>query len=561
MKKGLYILLVALIFSCSKKEDEIIPAIVLETFELTSEQSLVKPLEFVIVKSTEVNFSKASYKATIGHIEVDLIKTEDNNLIFSVPELNSGSVKLELTLEDKVGTLSFTVTENKVQDIAAVINTELITPLNNFESDIDELILDTTLPLEIQGQLASAKQMLSDYLTKYDSLSDAEKMDVAKFYNANPLFTSDFLNLSNKSALNGNSDYDCFKVNSRKVVLTTIQVLVFVAYLPTLTAAGPIGSVAAIVGFVSGVYAAVAIISAAHEHLLNDCFRPFESLLKDGSGNTDNFELHNESEYTFSVFSKDRLLNSLDVNSSNSILSTTVEKFNLVKSKWNTLKNGVNSIVNSTTNWFTSWFSSSSTTYEAISFNFENLPSTSTEIETDGDSEFITIEDFPSDVEVEYAVASDNSIKLKFKADETTLPRTVSGKIKYDDGDFSNESEFSIEIIQPTFNPEGNWLIDLGQPAAFAKVRGYFNESGDCSDCEIFDRGLQEWETTTRIFILTVCEEGTITFSFNAFFDAPCGAFLSTFVADDYSLNSFNGITPGEPSLGRPDYPATLTRQ
>jgi hypothetical protein len=306
--------------------------------------------------------------------------------------------------------------------------------------------------------------MLSDYLTKYNSLSNAEKMDVAKFYNANPLFTSDFLNLSNKSTLNGNSDYDCFKVNSRKVVLTTIQVLVFVAYLPTLTAAGPIGSVTAIVGFVSGVYAAVAIISAAHEHLLNDCFRPFESLLKDDSGNTDDFELNNESEYTFSVFSKDRLLNSLDANSSNSILSTTVEKFNLVKSKWNTLKNGVNSIVNSTTNWFTSWFSSSSTTYEAISFDFKNLPSTSTEVETDGDSEFITIEDFPSDIVVEYSVASDNSIKLNFKADESTLPRTVTGKIKYDDGDFSNENEFSVTLNAKSCNLDeivGTWKVEM----------------------------------------------------------------------------------------------------
>lgn len=455
MKKTIILsLLIFSIFGCSKKEDEIIKEPALVTFEITTEQTSVKPLEFVLISSSEISFNEESYKGKINDIEIDLIKTETNELLFTVPsELNIGSASLELIIDNQKGELSFDITENNVQNIESVINNELLVPFNEFESDLDDFINSNANSSTVSDQLVSAKQMLQDYKTKYNSLSNDEKMEVAKFFNANPIFTSDFLNLSSKSAksFNGNSDYDCFKFNSKKVVYTTISILTFVNYLPHLTRVGPLGSVAALSGFVAGVYAAVAIISAAQEQLLNDCFLPFENLLKDNSGNTDNFELSNESNYTFSIISKDRKLISSDLNSSNSLLSSTVQKWNNAKQKWNKLKNGINNIISSTTNWFSSWFGSSSA-FKKITYEFEDLPSSSDEIETEGDSEFITIEDFPNDIEVEYSVASDNSINLKFKADESTLPRTVTGKIKYNDGDFSNENAFSINLIDNCSN-------------------------------------------------------------------------------------------------------------
>lgn len=450
MKKIAFVLLAFVsILSCSKKEDEIIPETVLENFEITSEQTSVKPLELVIITSSEVNFIQNSYKGTINETEIDLIKTENNELIFSIPsETSIGSAKLELIIGDKKGELSLSISENNVQNIETVVNTEVIEPFNEFENDLDALISNSSNSQIVKEQLESAKQMISAFLNKYNTLSNDERMEVAKFFNANPIFTSDFLNLSGKSSLNGNPDYDCFKLNSKKVVYTTVSILTFINYLPHLTRVGPLGSVAALSAFIAGIYGAVAIISAAQEQLLNDCFLPFENFLKDGSGNTDDFELNNESNYTFQIFSKDRKLVSSDLNSSNSILSTTVSKFNTAKQKWNTLKNGINNIISSTTNWFSGWFGSVSSSFKTITYEFKDIPSTSDEIETNGDSKFITIEDFPSDVEVEYSVASDNSINLKFKADESTLPRTVSGKIKYNDGDFSNENEFSVNLIK-----------------------------------------------------------------------------------------------------------------
>lgn len=473
--------------------DEIIEP-TLEKFEISTEQTSVKTLELVLVSSNEINFNEESYKGKINDTEIDLIKTENNELLFIVPsELSIGSASLELIVDNKKGELSLDITENDVQNVESVINNELLVPFNEFETDLDDLITSNTNSSTVNEQLISAKQMLQDYKTKYNSLSSDEKMEVAKFFNANPIFTTDFLNLSNKSAksLNGNSDYDCFKFNSKRVVYTTISILTFVHYLPHLTRVGPLGSVAALSGFVAGVYAAVAIISAAQEQLLNDCFLPFENLLRDSSGNTDNFELNNESNYTFSIISKDRKLISSDLNSSNSLLSSTVQEWNNAKQKWNTLKNGVNNIISSTTNWFSSWFGSS-LSFKTITYEFEELPSSSDEIETEGASEFITIEDFPSDVEVEYSVASDNSINLKFKADESTLPRTIRGKIKYNDGDFSNEKEFSVTIEPIEFDFTGSWQIssysaniNLGVDYLHQQRRFTCDASGYASTSEI----------------------------------------------------------------------------
>ena len=57
-------------------------------------------------------------------------------------------------------------------------------------------------------------------------------------------------------------------------------------------------------------------------------------------------------------------------------------------------------------------------------------------------------------------------MNLKFKADESTLPRTVTGKIKYNDGDFSNEKEFTI------FLKDLNILDDLKVIKKMREING-----------------------------------------------------------------------------------------
>ncbi|WP_053991599.1 hypothetical protein [Mangrovimonas sp. TPBH4] len=479
MKKAtLVTLLVLLVFGCSKKQDEIIEEPNLETFELTTNQSTAKQLELVLIKSNEINFNDDSYIASFGDVEIDLYKTEDGNLIFSVPEINPGPRELELIIGNKIGTVAFSIEENTVQNPDMVIEEELVTPLNAFQSDLSELLLDDSFSLETKNQLSSAQQMIIDFLAKFNTISDEEKVEVAKFYNANPIFTTDFLNSASRNSMDGNSDYDCFKVNSQRVVLTTVTVLGFVTALPHLTAVGPFGSATALVGFVAGVYAAATIINAAREKLINDCFLPFEHALSDSFGNSNDFEVSNDSDYNFTITSEQRHIVASDSESSNTTVALTIEKLNLVKYKWETLKNGINSLITNTSNWFNNWFGNSSANYEGITYDFEDTPETSEELSSEGNSEFIYIEDFPSDVDVEYSVASDNSINLKFTADESTLPRTVTGIVKFDDGDFTTENEFSVTIGNSNIHPEwalGSWKLwtaqgfeeDLGDTGCF----------------------------------------------------------------------------------------------
>jgi polyhydroxyalkanoate synthesis regulator phasin len=472
MKKiALVLLAFVSILSCSKKEDEIIPETVLETFEISSEQTSVKPLEFIIITSSEVSFTQESYKGTINETEIDLIKTENNNLIFSLPQLDSGDATLKLTINNKVGEINFNVSQNIVQNANSIIENEITTPLNNYQNDIQELISDNTFSFEIKEQLASSKQAIDEYLNKLATLPEEEKMNVAKFFNANPLLTSDYLNLSNKS-FNGksNTKYSSIKKSALKLVIVIATVVTAAEIIAPLVVKGLAslgvfaGASAVGAGIIVTALGAAAIIHAEHSKILNNAFLPFENLLKDNDGNyieknsgenktvKNDYEINNNTNYIFSIVSRDRLLNSSDINNNNSDISELVKKIEILESKWNSFKNGVNTIVSNTTNWFVSWFSSSATTFKIITYELKSLPSQTDTVETNGDSGFITIEDFPSDIEVEYSVASDNSIKLKLKADESTLPRTITGKIKYDDGDFSNEKEFSI-VLNVTKQP------------------------------------------------------------------------------------------------------------
>ena len=306
------------------------------------------------------------------------------------------------------------------------------------------------------------------------------KMEIAQFYNANPFFTTDFLNVDSRNLLTGNSDYDCFDVNAKRVVVTTATVLGFVAALPALNAAGPLGSIAALSGFIAGVYAAQSIISAAHELLLNDCFMPFEHALSDVADNTDDFEVNNDTFHNFKITTSDRHIVASDLSSSNAFVALLMRKIKVVTSKWNTLKTAVNTIISSTTNWFSDWFGSSSSNYKAITYEYEDIPETSEVFESEGDSEFITIADFPSDVELTFETASDSSIDLKLVADESTLPRTVTGKIIYDDGTFVTEDEFSVTLEKTVFKYEGTWIVhwmfDDGTPSQ--NDRYIFDEDG-----------------------------------------------------------------------------------
>lgn len=474
----IYTLLLFTILGCTKDEEGTTEEPILET-TLTTETSDVMPLGYVIV-NTEIQLQQNEYEGTFGGQDIKLYKSAEKALVFNVPELNPGNQTLELKIDGSVGRLSFQVLANEVSDPNAKLTEELINPMNTLNQNIEDYLANNSFSEEVSLSLTSAKAMLNDFMKKFNTLSDAEKMEIAQFYNANPFFTTDFLNVDSRNLLTGNSDYDCFDVNAKRVVVTTATVLGFVAALPALNAAGPLGSIAALSGFIAGVYAAQSIISAAHELLLNDCFMPFEHALSDVAGNTDDFEVNNDTFHNFKITTSDRHIVASDLSSSNAFVALLMRKIKVVTSKWNTLKTAVNTIILSTTNWFSDWFGSSSSNYKAITYEYEDIPETSEVFESEGDSEFITIADFPSDVELTFETASDSSIDLKLVADESTLPRTVTGKIIYDDGTFVTEDEFSVTLEKTVFKYEGTWIVhwmfDDGTPSQ--NDRYIFDEDG-----------------------------------------------------------------------------------
>ncbi len=533
MKKTLLILLAILTFGCSSEDnltDE--QEQQEEIFTITTEENSVTPLRYVIV-NTNISLSQNTYSGTFGGQEIELTKSSENTLIFTVPEVSEGNQLLELTINNKNGIIDFYVSNNIIQDVNEVLNTELLNPLNELNQNIDELITDTSLSQEVIASLTSANQMLDDFFTKFNTLSNEEKLEAARFYNANPLFTSDYLNLSNRS-INGNPDYDCFNFNARSVILTTVTIIGFSAVAADLGAAGPAVAVAALAGFVVGVYASAALISGAQEKLLDDCVFPKNHSLLDDLGDgfndstnelrsSNNIEVYNNSFKSFSIISTDRHIIASDISNTNEIVSFTVEKLNLVHEKWNNLKNDINTLITNTNNWLNNWFPFANSNIELISYEFDDVPINSEEFENDGESEFISIQDFPADVSIEVITDGPNSIKLKLNTDPSTLPRTVSGKIKYDDGDFVTEDEFNVTIDQLQFDYQGTWLINLyhfqsGNLQGIIKVT--FDDNGHADYYEIDGLDGNGFQTINNTMTMSYYPD-ILTIVDNNFPDAP----------------------------------------
>lgn len=455
------------LLGCTDDKEELISESGSDTFEIVSNKESVKPFEFVLLESDQINFDQEIYIGTISDQSIELIAIENNKLMFIVPDLSPGQANLELVIGEKIANLSFAIEENNVDNVEDVIETELSIPLNEFNSEIEEIKTDASLPNEIKKQLSSAEEMLEAYLLRLNSLSEEEKLNVARFYNANPVFTYDFLNKRDSKTSNV---YDCFNLNAERVVYTTISIFAFIEYLPLIVKAGPAGSIAAVVGFVAGVYAAASIISSAHNYLLSKCFLPFEHYLRDGTESSSGAEqgnhleskssliLNNNIFKSFSASVLERHLIAADISNGSPIVSNVVEKLNFLISEWSVFKDGVNSIVNNISSWFYDWLGDSTTTYEPLSYEFRAIPETSQIKESQTRTEFISLVGFPSDVQIELAIGSGSVINLKLSTDNSSLPRTVTGRLVYNDGSFITENTIVI-TIEKTIEIIGTWTL------------------------------------------------------------------------------------------------------
>lgn len=494
-----------------------------ETFNLTVENADVTTLEIVTISSSDMSFSEDSYTGTLGETAVDLVNNGDNTLSLLIPSSLTGEHDLKLEIDEKLGVVAFKIQEQVTEDATEVIYEAVEKPIGQLSNILEQINDTDNLDDGVFNQLESAKQMLAYYENAMTNLTAEEKLEMALFYEANPQFSLNFL-LELTRALDGNTDYDCFDKNAERIVIITAAVLIasvegiplLVAKLSTII---PGGIIATVVGYAAGIYAAVSIISYSREKLLKDCFLPFEQELKafDKSyEENETFEFYNREPKEFSILTSERHIVSSDANANSDYLSNVASKMNELSSKWSSVKDTLNQILSDTANWFTSWFSSSSQKLELITYDFGAIPSSSEERQRAGKSEFISMQGFPSDINVKVTKNSSSSIEIEFNADDSSLPRSFSGKIRYDDGNFITEDDVRVKldkIIDSTSIYEeavlGEWsVLTLSSPSEPRKLMlyedGYGRYVGDgpngANKDGIDDDGNAYWEVSWRIY-------------------------------------------------------------
>ncbi|EON78910.1 hypothetical protein ADIS_0503 [Lunatimonas lonarensis] len=504
MKVVCYVLILGMALGCIKGEEELMPDPPLQRVDLYAETTTVKPFEFVPVTTSELVFSEESYKATFKGMEVDLINImEDNQLLFVVPDVAPGAGELEMVVGNKRALLSFVVVENSVSNPSEVIDKELMAPLLGLQSMITAMVSDPSLPPSMKMQALSSVEMISGLLEEFESLSSVELAEVAKIFQANPLGLSGVFAPSARISMD--QEQDCFQMNVGIITASVGVVSMLVAALPKILASGAKAGVlaafrvksmlAALGAMIVVSYTTKALVGEAQRKLLNECFFPFETMIQGANGSRNDFSFQNQSEQRFTVINRVKLLSLADIDSPNPYLSNAANNFRLIGIKLKSIIVGVNSVLNRTTSWFYSWFSKPKSEFDLLTDDFEDLPSSPTVKEDVGKSEYISFVDFPADVEVVAVVESDHTVKLQVRAEEETLPRKVTGKVRYDDGVFFHEREVSIDIEAATDIPllEGYYLVDYawGEQIILRINVPYFNYS--LGDVLYFDPGKNEW--------------------------------------------------------------------
>ncbi len=176
MKKLNYFLLIALIITSCKKEDNGIlypPGQRTDVPILTVEKTDVKTFEVIsLTVLDEVTSDK--YQVSFGEEKIELVKSSDSSLVFFVPDVPAGSYEL---ISD-FGRTIFNVTATQITSAESVI--EVL--LQNFDNQISDFNPSTP---EEEQEINSIIQYKDEALAFFNDLSTEEKRKTALFIEAN----------------------------------------------------------------------------------------------------------------------------------------------------------------------------------------------------------------------------------------------------------------------------------------------------------------------------------------------------------------------------------------
>ncbi len=203
-----------IVFSCENNENEDID--VDESTEdtenyYTANSYTVNTYE-IITLTSNIELED-SYQALFDSDTVSLIKTSDTTLAFIVPEIESGNYQLTSDL----GNLDFEVEETSVTDPEALID-EIFSSFDDEVSDVDS-----------SQDLTDAVTYKNEVMELYNSLTDAQKTEVAMYYEANKNifdeFKEDISNTYDASVIYKSTAYqsDCPKTDYKSFYSCTAE--------------------------------------------------------------------------------------------------------------------------------------------------------------------------------------------------------------------------------------------------------------------------------------------------------------------------------------------------
>ena len=218
MKKLIVLFTFLILLGCSSDDNSANQEQNIETFDLTSNTTSVIPFQLVVLGTEDLIFNQNSYIARFDETDVTLTRNSDGNLVFPIPDINNGEYELKLITQNKEGVINFNVGSNNIQNVESKINQEFLQPLQTINQNIEEHINNGGMSTETMVALNSATLMYDNFMAQYLNASNEDKMVLAKFLNANPIFTTTFDDAiaNNSLARNSqtNSDFLCLLYTS-----------------------------------------------------------------------------------------------------------------------------------------------------------------------------------------------------------------------------------------------------------------------------------------------------------------------------------------------------------
>ncbi len=425
MKKSILLFsLIAVLISC--KSDDTNP----EDFQLNTETLSVIPYQLVKISSNSNYFSHEEYLADFGLNQIPMVKNNAGDLIFLVPDVPPGDYEFVLTFEGRKGVLNFYVGNNDPV-IETTVFERAIEPLTFFQEYSTGLMVQYNLSQQTVDRLNTSNEMLTDLISQYHSSPAVEKEIIAKFLNANSIFTESY-GPKHFNTYRATGENLPFIVNAYTLMNLSELFYSWNALLtPAIVHSQTIVTDDIIKVFtVAGIYTFSAQIEASIEALRDFTYFPVSVNIYDENTNSNNFNFQNNAFYSFELKLGERRLISDDINSSGTFVSEIVSLIDFIISNWEDFK-VINPTVTNTTNWFSDWLSPNSN-YIGISPTVAPLRQSDTVIENDGKSENMVLERIPNDINFEVQITGENTFDLRFIAEQNTLPRSFQFNVNYE---------------------------------------------------------------------------------------------------------------------------------